>query len=116
MFTRKQNNDDKGPEGSFPPKDNDELTHKGKEIMVSMFKALIRPVLEYSNVVSNPQKKNLKPSFRIQVQKCFTKRIMSMKKREYEQRFKKLKLPSLECRSARDDMNDTFKNDLWILQ
>ena len=57
VYTKKKNNDDKGPEGSFPPKDNDELTHKGKEIMVSMFKALIRPVLEYSNVVSNPQKK-----------------------------------------------------------
>ena len=84
------------------------ITNKDKEIMVPLFKSLVRPVLEYGNVVWSP---SLKKHIQLieNVQRRFTKRIKGFKDMEYEERLKSLHLPSLEYRRFRGDMIETFK-------
>ena len=84
------------------------MTYKSPEVMVPLFKALIRPILEYANPVWNPHQRKLINLIE-QVQRNFTKAIIGMKKLEYEDRLKALKLPTLEYRRFRGDMIETFK-------
>ena len=84
------------------------MTYKSAEVMVPLFKALIRPILEYANPVWNPHQRKLINLIE-QVQRNFTKAIIGMKKLEYEDRLKALKLPTLEYRRFRGDMIETFK-------
>jgi len=81
---------------------------KSPAIMVPLFKALIRPILEYANVVWCPYNKNniLKIE---KVQQQFTKRINGMYNLSYPDRLLKLKLPSLEYRRLRGDFIETYK-------
>ena len=69
------------------------ITNRDKYIMVPLFKALVRPILEYANVVWCPFLKKDKDKVE-KVQRRFTKRIKGMKDLNYEQRLKALKLPS----------------------
>ena len=84
------------------------LTCRCTEILVPLFKALIRPHLEYGNAVWCPYlKKDIK---RVeQIQRDFTKKIDGMSNLDYSERLRKLKLPSLEYRRLRGDMIETFK-------
>ena len=84
------------------------IQYKNKEIMVPLFKSLVRPILEYGNVLWCPRLKRLKKLVE-DVQRRFTKRIAGMKDLEYEDRLKLLKLPSLEFRRLRGDMIEVFK-------
>ena len=84
------------------------ITNKTKHIMVPLFKALVRPILEYGNVVWCPKlKKNIE--LIEGVQRRFTRRVIGMKGETYENRLLKLNLPSLEYRRARGDMIETYK-------
>ena len=72
------------------------ISFKTSDIMVPLFKTLIRPVLEYGN----PWCQNLKKHVLLieNVQRRFTKRIIGMKNLNYEDRLTSLNLPSLEFR------------------
>ena len=84
------------------------IINKDKSIMVPLFKSLVRPILEYGNVIWNPPlKRNINSVEK--VQQRFTKRIVGMDKASYEERLKILKLPSLEYRRLRGDMIETYK-------
>ena len=84
------------------------ITYKTKEIMVPLFKSLIRPVLEYANVVWSPSKKQDINALE-QVQRRYTKHMIGMSNLTYEDRLRNLNLPSLEYRRFRGDMIETFK-------
>jgi len=76
--------------------------------MVPLFKAMIRPILEYGNAVWFPYFK--KDRKRIEnIQRTFTKKIHGMANKSYTERMQLLKLPSLEFRRLRGDLIEVFK-------
>ena len=84
------------------------ISIKDKSIMVPLFKAIIRPVLEYGNAVWCPHwKKDIKKIE--QVQQQYTKRINGMHNLSYTERLSILRLPSLEYRRFRGDFIEVFK-------
>ena len=84
------------------------LTYKESDIMVPLYKALVRPIIEYGNSVWSPYKeKDIKHIE--QVQRNFTKHILGTKNLNYEERLNKLKLPSLAYRRLRGDLIETYK-------
>ena len=84
------------------------ITFKTSEILIPLFKAVIRPILEYANVVWSPQKRKHIDKLE-KIQRNFTKCIIGLKDLDYEQRLTKLKLPSLEFRRVRGDLIETYK-------
>ena len=73
-----------------------------------LFKALVRPHLEYASSVWSPHKsKDIEAIER--VQKRATKMLPRMYDLPYEQRLRRLKLPTLRFRRMRGDMIETFK-------
>ena len=84
------------------------VTGRTGDILLPLFIALVRPILEYANPVWCPMYK--KDIERIEkVQRHFTKRICGLNKLSYPERLKELNLPSLEYRRARGDMIETYK-------
>ena len=84
------------------------MTYRNWDIMVPLFKALVRPHLEYANAIWSPYKvKYIKQIEKIQ--KNFTRLIYGMKNMEYAQRLKQLKLPSLRFRRFRGDLLEVYK-------
>jgi hypothetical protein len=84
------------------------ITNKHSSIMVPLFKALVRPILEYGNPVWCPYLRkhiNLIEG----VQRRFTKKVIGVSNLEYEDRLRSLKLPSLEYRRLRGDLIEVFK-------
>ena len=78
------------------------------ETMRQLFTSLVRPHLEYANVVWAPRMKkdiNLIEG----VLRRATKIIPGMKDLEYHQRLKKAKIPSMKYRRDRGDMIEVFK-------
>lgn len=76
--------------------------------MVPLFIALVRPIIEYGNVVWCPY------YFKYckivgKVQRDFTRYIVGMQELSYQERLQKLKLPSLEYRRYRGDMIEVYK-------
>ena len=84
------------------------ITYKSADIMIPLFKALVRPTLEYANVVWFPAKRKDINALE-NVQRRYTKCIAGMKETPYEDRLKSLNLPSLEYRRIRGDMIEAFK-------
>ena len=79
-----------------------------KESIIKIYKALIRPHLEYGNIIWSPiYKKHSKAIEKIQRQ--LTKTIPGLKDMTYENRLKILKLPSLKHRRRRGDLIETYK-------
>jgi len=84
------------------------ITNKSTDIMVPLYKALIRPVLEYGNPVWCPfLRKHI--DLLEGVQRRFTKKIINMSNLEYSERMESLRLPSLEYRRLRGDLIEVFK-------
>ena len=75
---------------------------------ITLFKALVRPHLEYANSVWNPYKKKHVTALE-NVQRRATKLVPGLKDLSYEDRLRKLKLPTLTYRRKRGDMIETFK-------
>ena len=73
-----------------------------------LFKPLVRPIIEYVSCLSDP---SLKTQINLleAVQRKFTKHILEVKNLPYEERLKKLELPSLEYRRFRGDMIQVYK-------
>ena len=84
------------------------IENKTKDIMVLLFKALVRPKLEYANSVWCPYNKFIIKHIE-QVQRHYTKRITGTKGMTYYERLVYLKLPSLEYRRVRGDLIETYK-------
>ena len=84
------------------------INFNNKDILVPLFKTLVRPLLEYGNAVWSPILK--KHIHMIEdVQRRFTKRIAGLKDKPYEDRLRELKLPSLEFRRIRGDLIEAYK-------
>jgi len=82
--------------------------HLDEESFALLFKALVRPHLEYANSVWCPYKK--KDITKVEnVQRRASKLIPTLRNLPYEERLRKLKLPSLTYRRARGDMIEVFK-------
>ena len=73
-----------------------------------LFTALVRPQLEYANAVWSPHLKKHVIALE-NVQRRATKLVPSLSKLPYEQRLRKLGLPTLAYRRYRGDMIETFK-------
>ena len=76
------------------------ITFKTSDILIPLFKAVIRPILEYANRIWSPQKKKHIDYFE-EIQRSLTKCIIGLKDIDYEHSFIKLRLPSLEFRRVR---------------
>ena len=90
------------------------IHYKTKDIMVPLFKSIIRPILEYGNVVWNPILRKHIDSIEA-IQRHFTRCIIGMKDLDYNQRLRALGLPSLEYRRVRGDLIEMYKmtHDLY---
>ena len=84
------------------------ICFKNKDIMVPIFKSIIRPTLEYGNVVWHPSNKKYIDLIE-GIQKHFTRCIVGMGGLDYEERLRSLNLPSLEYRRLRGDMIEMYK-------
>ena len=84
------------------------ITYKSKDIMVPLFKSLVRPILEYGNVIWCPHTRKY-IDFVENVQRKFSKCIAGTNNKSYEERLAFLNLPSLEFRRLRGDPIETFK-------
>ena len=76
--------------------------------MVQLFKSMVRPIIEYANVVWAPYLK--KDIILLEsVQRHFTKKIKGLGEKSYEERLIILKLPSLQYRRLRGDLIEVYK-------
>ena len=84
------------------------IKSRSKEVIVRLYKALVRPHLEYCAQVWCPY---LKQDISVleKVQRRATKMIRSCRDYSYEDRLKYTDLPSLESRRIRGDMIEVFK-------
>ena len=80
----------------------------GKDIFVRLYKALVRPLLEYSSSVWSPYL--IKDKRLIEgVQRRATKLIVSLTHLCYQERLRYLGLPTLEYKRLRGDMLQTYR-------
>ncbi len=79
-----------------------------KDMMLTLYKSLIRPHLEYGNVIWNPKLKRTIRSLEA-VQRRATRMVPELKNLSYEERLCHLSLPSLVYRRHRADMIQTYK-------
>jgi len=73
-----------------------------------LFKALVRPHLEYANSVWFPTSKGQSIDIE-KVQRQATKQVPGLQNLPYKERLKHLKLPTLKHRRRRGDLIETFK-------
>ena len=77
-------------------------------LMKQLFISLVRPQLEYGNVIWHPTLRKDKDMIEA-VQRRATKMIPGLAKLSYEERLRRMDLPSLEYRRIRGDAIETFK-------
>jgi ribosomal protein S20 len=77
-------------------------------LMKQLFISLVRPHLEYGNVIWHPTLRKDKDMIEA-VQRRATKMIPGLAKLSYEERLRRMDLPSLEYRRIRGDAIETFK-------
>ena len=78
------------------------------ETFIPLYKSLVRMQLDYASSVWAPYRKKHIDKIE-QVQKRATKQIPEMKNLNYEERLRKLKLPTLGYRRVRGDMIEMYK-------
>ena len=78
------------------------------KMLTQLFKAIVRPHIEYANVVWSPQ--YAKDATLIEnVQRRATRLVPELRGLEYEERLRALKLPSLLYRRWRGDLIEAYK-------
>ena len=75
---------------------------------VPLYKALVRSHLDYATSIWSPYKQKYKDAIE-SVQRRATKQLPGMKDIPYEERLKRLKLPTLACRQTHGDMTEVYK-------
>ena len=84
------------------------ITYKGKKLIIPLYKAIVRPYLEYCIQAWRPyHKKDIDTLERIQ--RRATKMIPELKDLSYEERLKECGLTTLETRRLRGDQIEVFK-------
>lgn len=84
------------------------FTHLDKDSMRRLFTALVRPHLEFSNVVWAPRFQKDKVLIENVLRRA-TKIIPGFRNLNYEQRLRKIGLPSMQYRRDRGDMIEAYK-------
>jgi hypothetical protein len=84
------------------------IENKSPDIMIPLFKSLVRPILEYGNVAWAPYLRKYIDLLE-GVQRRFTKKVIGMSNLEYSDRLEALHLPSLEYRRLRGDLIEVYK-------
>ena len=79
-----------------------------RTMLVKLYKSLIRPHLEYANVIWHPMYKNQLVAIE-RVQRRVTKLLPDIRDKTYRERLIDLKLPSIKFRQIRGDLIQTFK-------
>ena len=82
--------------------------HLDNKTFSLLYKALVRPHVEYASSVWSPYKKKDIETIE-NVQRRATRMLPQMKNLTYEERLKRLSLPTLKFRRMRGDMIETFK-------
>lgn len=77
-------------------------------MFVLLYKALVRPHLEYGQVIWHPHLRRHINMIEA-VQQRATKQVPALKDLSYEDRLRRLKLPTLAYRRHRGDMIETYK-------
>ena len=78
------------------------------DIFIKLYKALVRPHLEYGNIIWHPKYKYQSNALE-KVQRRATKLVKKCKDMDYEERLLYLNLYSLKGRRVRGDLIETFK-------
>lgn len=81
---------------------------RDSSLVLSLYKSLVRPHMEYANIIWGPHYVQDTQSLE-RIQRRATKMIPELKLLSYENRLRKLKLPSLAHRRRRGDMIFMFK-------
>jgi len=84
------------------------ITFKDMRVMLSLYKSLVRPHIEYCISAWSPHYKKDKEIIE-KVQRRFTKMVNNMERKPYEERLYCLKLWTLEERRNRQDLIEVFK-------
>ena len=84
------------------------FTYMDKETMKHLFTAIVRPHLEFANVVWSPKCKKEEELIE-RVQARATKCVPGLQNVSYENRLKAMKLPSLKYRRKRGDLIEAYK-------
>ncbi len=79
-----------------------------RDVMLNLYKSLVRPHLEYGNTVWNPKLKKVVKALEA-VQRRATKMVPELAHLPYHERLRQLKLPTLVYRRRRGDMLQTYK-------
>ncbi len=79
-----------------------------KDVMLTLYKSLVRPHLEYNNDIWSPKLKRTKRTLEA-VQRRATRMVPELKNVPYEERLRHLGLPTLVYRRHRADMIQAFK-------
>ena len=84
------------------------FSYRSKNVLIPLYKALVRPILEYANTVWDSSYRN-QVKLVESVQRSFTRHILEVKNLPYEDRLRKLGLPSQEYRRFRGDLIELYK-------
>ena len=83
------------------------ITYKGKKLNIPLYKAIVRPHLEYCIQTWRPYRKDIDTHERIQ--RRATKIIPKLRDLSYDERLKECGLTTLETRRLRGDQIEVFK-------
>jgi len=81
--------------------------HMDSRTFIMLYKAMVRPHVEYTNSIWPPYKKDIEAIEK--VQKTATKLIISLKELPYKKRLLQLNLHTLKYRRLRGDMIEVYK-------
>jgi len=84
------------------------FVYMDEESFLLLFKSLVRPHLEYGNIIWCPFLKRQSAAIE-RVQRRATKLLPNLKELSYPERLTALRLPSLKARRVRGDLIQTFK-------
>ena len=84
------------------------ITYKGKKLIIPLYKAIVRPHLEYCIQAWRPYRKKDIETLE-SMQRRATKMIPELRDLSYEERLKECGLTTLETRRLRGDQIDVFK-------
>jgi hypothetical protein len=82
--------------------------HLNRDTFLELYKALVRPHLEYASCVWSPQLKRDQDAIE-RVQRRATKLVPDVRDRPYSERLRELELPTLRYRRKRTDLIQAYK-------